>query len=391
MAAARCYSGVKANIQVILRIFDAANARGASASESPAYRTAGISPLFNSELSLMTLSETRITQILDNFLGRRIAVIGDVMLDRYYRGTVSRISPEAPVPIVDIEEETEYPGGAANVAYNLVMLGASPLLLGVVGNDSSGRQLRDLLGGLGISDEGMLVDPMRPTTVKTRVIASSQHIVRVDREQRREIGEQVRQGLLDLVEENIGNIDALILQDYNKGVVTKELIAHMVQLARRHDVPVYVDPKFNNFFEYTGVTVFKPNRKEAEDALQQKLKSPEERQEGVRELLRRLACEYVILTLGSEGMMLAHRDEDPVRVPTKAIQVADVSGAGDTVIATLATACAAGATMQEAVVIANHAAGIVCEQVGTVPVQHTQLLGALLSDCAKSVEGVDRS
>ncbi len=382
---------MNANIQVILRIFDAANARGAAASEGAAYHTAGISPLFNSELSLMTLSETRITQILDNFLGRRIAVVGDVMLDRYYRGTVSRISPEAPVPIVDIEEETEYPGGAANVAYNLVMLGASPLLLGVVGNDSSGRQLRDLLGGLGISDEGMLVDPMRPTTVKTRVIASSQHIVRVDREQRREIIEQVRQGLLDRVEENIRNIDALILQDYNKGVVTRELIAHMVQLARRHDVPVYVDPKFNNFFEYTGVTVFKPNRKEAEDALQQKLKSPEERQEGVRELLRRLACEYVILTLGSEGMMLAHRNEDPVRVPTKAIQVADVSGAGDTVIATLATACAAGATMQEAVVIANHAAGIVCEQVGTVPVQHTQLLGALLSDCAKNVEGVDRS
>ncbi len=334
----------------------------------------------------MTLSESRITQILDNFLGRRIAVIGDLMLDRYYRGTVSRISPEAPVPIVDIEEETEYPGGAANVAYNLVMLGASPLLLGVVGNDSSGRQLRDLLGGLGIGDEGLLVDSARPTTVKTRVIASSQHIVRVDREQRKEIGEHVRQALLGLVEENIRNIDALILQDYNKGVITRELIPHVVQLARHHQVPVYVDPKFNNFFEYAGVTVFKPNRKEAEDALQQKLKSGDERQNGVQDLLKRLACEYVILTLGSEGMMLAHRDEEPILVPTKAIQVADVSGAGDTVIATLATACAAQASMQEAVVIANHAAGIVCEQVGTVPVRHEQLLEALLGDCDRSVE-----
>lgn len=334
----------------------------------------------------MMLSESRIAQLLDSFVGRRIAVIGDVMLDRYYRGTVSRISPEAPVPIVDIEEETEYPGGAANVAYNLVMLGASPLLLGIIGNDGPGRQLRDLLDGLGIGDDGLMNDPVRPTTVKTRVIASSQHMVRMDREERREIGGNGRQALLGLLEENIGTIDALILQDYNKGVITRDLIPQVVRLARRHQVPVYVDPKFNNFFEYQDVTVLKPNRKEAEDALQRKLRTYDERQEGVQELLRRLGCEHVILTLGSEGMMLARRHDDPVLVPTKAIQVADVSGAGDTVIATLATACAAGASMQEAVVIANHAAGIVCEQVGTVPVRHEQLLQALVSDYGRSVE-----
>lgn len=334
----------------------------------------------------MTFSEPRIAQLLENFVGRRIAVIGDVMLDRYYRGTVSRISPEAPVPIVDIKEETDYPGGAANVAYNLVMLGARPLLLGVVGNDGPGLQLRELLGGLGIGDEGILNDPMRPTTMKSRVIASSQHIVRMDREERREIGEKVRQDLLDLLEKNIYTIDALILQDYNKGVITRELIPHVVQLARRNNVSVYVDPKFNNFFEYQDVTVLKPNRKEAEDALQRELRTKEERQEGVQELLQRLGCEYVVLTLGSEGMMLAHRHEDPVLIPTKAIQVADVSGAGDTVIATLATARAAGASMQESVMIANHAAGIVCEQVGTVPVQHEQLLHALVSDYGRSVE-----
>lgn len=334
----------------------------------------------------MTLSEPRIAQLLDNFIGRRIAIIGDVMLDRYYRGTVSRISPEAPVPIVDIDEEIEYPGGAANVAYNLVMLGASPLLLGVVGNDGSGLQLRELLGGLGIGDNGILNDPVRPTTVKTRVIASSQHIVRVDREERREVNGKVRQALLELLEENIRQMDALILQDYNKGVITRELIPQVVRLARQNDVPIYVDPKFNNFFEYQGITVLKPNRKEAEDALQRRLRTEDERQEGVQELLQRLGCEYVILTLGSEGMMLAHRHDEPVLVPTKAIQVADVSGAGDTVIATLATACAAGASMREAVVIANHAAGIVCEQVGTVPVRHEQLLNALMNDCRKSVE-----
>jgi rfaE bifunctional protein kinase chain/domain len=194
--------------------------------------------------------------------------------------------------------------------------------------------------------------------------------------------------LLDLLTDNIGKLDALILQDYNKGVVSRDLIPNVVELARRHNVPVYVDPKFNNFFEYNGVTVFKPNRKEAEDALQRKLRTEEERQEGVQELLQRLKSDYVILTLGSEGMMLARREDDPILVPTKAIQVADVSGAGDTVIATLATACAAGATMQEAVVIANHAAGIVCEQVGTVPVRHEELLDALLGDSRTGV-GVD--
>jgi rfaE bifunctional protein kinase chain/domain len=332
------------------------------------------------------MTESRIHQILDNFSGRRIAVIGDVMLDRYFRGTVSRISPEAPVPIVDIEEESEHPGGAANVGYNLVELGASPLLLGIIGNDRSGTHLRNLLGELGMSDEGLLVDPDRPTTVKTRVIATSQHIVRVDREKKGPIGGDVLQRLLGLLEDRIGSLDAVILQDYNKGVITRELIPEAVRIARAHGVPVHVDPKFENFFQYTGVTVFKPNRKEAEDALQQRLKSQEERHSGVQELLRRLESEYVILTLGSEGMMLARRDADPILVPTRALQVADVSGAGDTVIATLATAHAAGASMHEAVTIANYAAGIVCEQVGTVPVHHGELLDTLLGDCHRNIE-----
>ncbi|MDB5034379.1 MAG: Bifunctional sugar kinase/adenylyltransferase [Chlorobi bacterium] len=331
----------------------------------------------------MTISEPRVSSLLDNFHGRRIAIIGDIMLDRYYRGTVSRISPEAPVPIVEIEEESEYPGGAANVAYNMVTLGARPLLLGVAGEDQPGEQLRSLLRELGIGDDGILADAGRPTTVKTRVIAASQHIVRVDREKKGAVDPAVLKRLLERLAESIGEIDALILQDYNKGVITRELIPEVIDLARRHGVPVHVDPKFHNFFEYRNATVFKPNRKEAEDALQRKLASPAERSAGIEELMARLACDYVILTLGSEGMLLVHRDEDPLLVPTRAIQVADVSGAGDTVIATLAAAYAAGATMQEAVVIANHAAGIVCEQIGTVPVKHEQLLGTLLDDCRR--------
>ncbi len=333
----------------------------------------------------MMLSEPRIYQLLQNFIGRRIAVIGDVMLDRYFRGTVSRISPEAPVPVVDIEEESEHPGGAANVAYNLVKLGANPLLLGVVGDDLSGVHLRRLLCDVGIGDDGIFSDPERPTSVKTRVIAASQHIVRVDREKKGPVSPGVLDQIVGRVEESINELDALIFQDYNKGVITREVIARVVELARRHDVPVYVDPKFENFFSYTGVTVFKPNRKEAEDALGRSLRSEEERHAGLQELLHRIGSEYVVLTLGGEGMMIARRDEAPVLVPTRAIQVADVSGAGDTVISTLTTAFAAGASMHEAVVIANTAAGIVCEQVGTVPVQHAELLDALLGDCQKSV------
>lgn len=334
----------------------------------------------------MIVSEPQVNRIVNNFSGCRIAVVGDVMLDRYYRGAVSRISPEAPVPIVDIQDESEYPGGAANVAYNLITLGTTPLLLGVVGDDLAGEQLRALLGQLGISDRGLSTDPARPTTVKTRVIAASQHIVRVDRETKGAINPDVLDHLFVQLEENITEMDALIIQDYNKGVITRELIPFAVKLARLHEVPIYVDPKSHNFFEYTGVTVFKPNRKEAEDALKCELRSGEEQRSGVNELLKRLGCEYVILTLGSEGMMLAHQREDPIMIPTKAIQVADVSGAGDTVIATLATARAAGGSMQEAVIIANHAAGIVCEQVGTVPVRGEELREALLDDCRKNLK-----
>ncbi len=333
----------------------------------------------------MTLSESRATQLIEQFRGRRIAVVGDVMLDRYYRGAVSRISPEAPVPVVDIKEESEYPGGAANVAFNLMTLGAAPLLLGVIGADQAGNALRSLLIGLGIGDDGLQVDPDRPTTLKTRVIAASQHIVRVDWETNRMINPLVLERVLSRLKESIDDIEALIIQDYNKGVVAGQLIHDAVALARSRGVPVYVDPKSNNFFEYRGVTLFKPNRKEAEDALKRELRSQSDLRDGIRELISRLDCEHVVLTLGSEGMLLANRDSEPVPIGTKAIQVADVSGAGDTVIATLAVAGAAGSTMEEGVIVANHAAGIVCEQVGTVPVRREELITALVDDARRTL------
>lgn len=327
------------------------------------------------------LSTSRIHQLFAMLAGRRIAVLGDVMLDRYYRGSVSRISPEAPVPVVDVDEEVEYPGGAANVGYNLATLGTAPLLLGVVGDDTGGDHLRSLLMELGIDASGLVCEAGRPTTVKARVIAQGQHIVRIDRETKRAITEQTQQRLLEILTEYISRLDAIILQDYNKGVVVRQLIPQVIRIAQMHNVPVYVDPKFDNFFEYRGATLFKPNRKEAEDALGKRLATQAEREEGIRHLRQQLQCGTVVLTLSADGMMLfGDEAPEPQLVPTRALQVADVSGAGDTVIATLAAARAAGATLMESVVVANHAAGVVCEQVGTVPIHYHDLQQALLND-----------
>lgn len=331
------------------------------------------------EMSLACLTESRIEDLLSRLSQRRVAVVGDVMLDRYYRGNASRLSPEAPVPVVEIEDESEHPGGAANVAYNLATLGANTTLFGVVGDDSSGEHLRSLLERLGIDGSGLMPDKSRPTTVKTRVIADGQHIVRADREVKAVVGQDVQKRLLLELEQRMPELDAIILQDYNKGVFSPELIAPLVALANDHGVETYVDPKFENFYAFKGVTLFKPNRKETEDALRMPLVSSEDKMAAAEALLTKLSSQFVVLTLGSEGMLLAGRDLPPALISTRAIQVADVSGAGDTVIATLAAMRAAGATVQEAVELANYAAGIVCGQVGTVPIHRNELASTLLN------------
>lgn len=322
------------------------------------------------------LTEYSIGQILDGMKSVRIAVVGDLMLDRYYRGTASRLSPEAPVPVVEIADESEHPGGAANVAYNLSSLGVATSLIGVVGEDRSGEQLERLLRQLGVDCRGLVGDPDRATTVKTRVIADGQHIVRADRESRGEVSEKVGEGLIAALEAQLDQLDGIILQDYNKGVFSPRVIREAIDIARQHNVPTYVDPKFENFFAFKGATLFKPNRKETEDALARRLDSHEAKLKAADELKERLESTYVALTLGSEGMILTGGGEEPEHIPTQSIQVADVSGAGDTVIATLAAASAVGVSMRQAVELANLAAGLVCEQVGTVPITKEMLRGA---------------
>ncbi len=327
----------------------------------------------------------RLSQIFDGFKGKRVAVLGDLMLDRYVWGNVSRISPEAPVPVLEVESESSRLGGAANVANNIRALGADPILIGLVGDDEAGKQLGKILDESKLSAKGIILDPSRPTTVKTRVIAHGQHVVRMDHEVRRDIESKIVEKVLRLLESMETEIDAILIEDYNKGMLTKSLLEQVIDFAGKSKKIVSVDPKQNNFFEYKRVTVFKPNRKEAEGALGLAAGSDDESVLAAKELLKRLECEYVLLTRGEKGMTLVERDGTFAHFPTKARKVADVSGAGDTVISTLTVALVSGASVKEASAIANHAGGIVCGEVGIIPVNKDRLFSEVLND-SKSLE-----
>ena len=319
------------------------------------------------------MTQSRLTELIAGMQGKRIAVVGDLMLDRYIWGSVSRISPEAPVPIIDLETEQSRLGGAANVAKNIKSLGGEPLLVGVVGADNSGKQFEEIVQESGFASTGIIVDPSRPTTVKTRVIAHNQHVVRIDREKKFNISPSVQQRILDVLRQQIDAIDGIILEDYNKGVIGLELIREVIALANIHKKVITVDPKFNNFFEYKNVTVFKPNRKETEEVLGSRLSTMDEVRMAGEEIARRLTCRNVLLTLGEGGMVLFDDSGTMTHVPTKARNVQDVSGAGDTVISTLTMALVAGATIKEATTLSNFAGGIVCGYVGIVPIDLEEL------------------
>jgi D-glycero-beta-D-manno-heptose-7-phosphate kinase len=326
----------------------------------------------------MQFNEDRLHDIFSQIQNRFVAVIGDVMLDRYIWGSVTRISPEAPVPVVDVLRESNHLGGASNVALNIKSLGAVPVLFGVVGDDTNATTLRTIFERERIVTEFLVDDASRPTTVKTRIIAGSQHVARIDYEDRQPVNEDTTRRLLDRLENHLGSINIIILQDYNKGVIGADLIHTVIDMARNRGIPVLVDPKYHNFFEYRGATVFKPNRKETEDALKRRLTDEESFVEAARALRQRLDCEHVLMTLGEKGMLLLRGDDTIVRVPTKARKVADVSGAGDTVIATLAVSMAGGADMLESAHIANFAGGLVCEEMGIVPIDRDLLYEAAL-------------
>jgi len=330
----------------------------------------------------LNITEAKLKGIFKKSKGRKIAIIGDVMLDKYVYGTISRVSPEAPVPVVDIDKTEFRLGGAANVANNIKALEAEPVLIGVIGNDYDSKHYLDVMKSLGLSTVGIIKDNNRPTTAKTRVIAHSQHVLRVDSEVKDDITTATRKKILNYLDKNIKSFAAVILQDYNKGVLTKELIFQAISIARKNNKPVYVDPKFHNFFEYKDVTVFKPNRKETADILAMKIDGETSVKEAGRKLMDKLNCGYLVLTRGEKGMMLFDKEKNKtviLNIPTKARRVADVSGAGDTVISTIAVMLAGGANIIEAVMLANQAAGIVCEEVGIIPIYKKALIDSYKS------------
>jgi rfaE bifunctional protein kinase chain/domain len=322
---------------------------------------------------MINISERRLKQLKNNFKGKRIAIIGDMMLDIYFWGEVKRISPEAPVPVLEVENEFYRFGGAANVALNISSLNGIAEPIGIIGYDNYGTIFNSLLSEQKISHHGIIEDDNRPTTAKTRVIADSQHIVRIDKESKETISKNIQNKLLGYLKSIINSLDGIILQDYNKGVLSSSLIAEVIELANKNKKLVTVDPKFNNFYEYKNVTVFKPNRKEAEDILGVKIKTDADISFAGNTLLKKLNVKNVLLTLGEDGIAVFEKGKQEKRMPTKARKVADVSGAGDTVIATLTMALAAGANIYEASYLANYAGGIVCEEVGIIPIEIDKL------------------
>lgn len=318
-----------------------------------------------------------IEKLKSNFAKKNIAVIGDLMLDCYYTGKVNRISPEAPVPVLDVEKIFKRIGGAANVAFNIASLGGNPFPVGVIGNDTEGNELKHLLQEARIINEGIIIDSNRPTTTKTRVIAEGQHVVRIDNESKKDISTEAEQNIISYLNKISDNLDAVILEDYNKGVLTKSLISKIIDLFNAKNILITVDPKKNNFFEYKNVSVFKPNKKETEDALNIKLNNEEDIENAGLVLLNELNAQNVIITLGEKGMAIFKKGEKYIRIPTRARKVADVSGAGDTVIATLTMAICSGLDIVNSSSLANYAAGIVCEEVGIVPIDKKVLFNTI--------------
>jgi len=319
------------------------------------------------------LSRPRLGAILAAMRTRRVAVVGDAMLDVYLRGDVERISPEAPVPVVRVRDRKFALGGAANVAQNVAAAGAVGALVAVTGDDQGGERLRQMLRDIG-SDDSALVLVGRPTTTKTRLVARAQQVVRFDEEDDRDLERGDVQRVLDALDAVLDAADALVLEDYNKGVLVAEVIAHAIARARGRGIPIVVDPKFRNFFAYRGATIFKPNRRELESALGATVQLDDVG--ALPATLARLGAEHLLLTLGERGMALVSPDGLVHRIPTTAREVYDVVGAGDTVTAYLATSLAAGATPIEAAVVANFAAGVEVGKLGAATVTPEEIVDA---------------
>lgn len=332
---------------------------------------------------MINFSSERLKKIFSKFSDQKIMVIGDLMLDQYIWGRISRISPEAPVPVVQVESDSFRLGGSANVVSNVQSLGAQVIPVGLIGKDNAGEQLIQLFKERGLPVDGLIVDDSRPTTLKTRIIAHNQHVVRMDRELCHPVPRSIEKKLFSYINENLRTVGGIILEDYNKGILMPHFIREIIRLANEKEIMVFVDPKFEHFFEYQNVTLFKPNRKEVMDRMGVRLESGEDLDILGEKLLNKLQCRALLITLGEEGMILFQSGKPSIQVPTRAVKVHDVSGAGDTVIAVIAVSMISGASPEEAATIANHAAGIVCGEVGIVPIHEESLFQDLIENSVR--------
>jgi rfaE bifunctional protein kinase chain/domain len=329
------------------------------------------------KLFMPQLTHQRAAEILRAMRDRKIVILGDVMLDEFVWGEVTRISPEAPVPVVDVRRESVHLGGAANVLANVAALGAGACVIGVVGKDSAGERLSQSLHEASAlqTNDYLIVDEGRPSTTKTRIIAHNQLVVRADREKRSPVNGNVERRIVDSLKQALQDADAFVISDYDKGVVTPSILGQVLPLAYER-VPVLIDPKLRNFSHYRPASLITPNHYEALRMTNTEEDSDDGLHQAAKIIQEQLGCDAVLITRGDRGIMLLEGNNQPVYVATAAREVYDVTGAGDSVIATLAAALSTGATMLEAASLANHAAGIVVGKVGTATASPDELLAS---------------
>ncbi|MBI4313388.1 MAG: D-glycero-beta-D-manno-heptose-7-phosphate kinase [Candidatus Omnitrophica bacterium] len=327
----------------------------------------------------MKISLKRARDLLQQAKKTRVIVFGDLILDEFIYGNVNRISPEAPVPVLCVEKEAPMPGGAANVAGNIVSLGGAAYLVGVVGEDDAGRRLKHLLDQHGMEISGIANDPSRPTTIKTRIIAHRQQVVRIDREKVAPLSHRMAEECLGAVEDQLKIAQGVIIEDYGKGTITSPLLQSVIRAAKKMRRVIAVDPKEEHIHYYRGVTALTPNRAEAAQAARVPITDEASLVKAGRRLMQKLKPEALLITLGEDGMRLFEKSGRMTRIPTVAREVFDVSGAGDTVIATFTLLKSAGASTVEAAQLANAAAGVVVAKVGTATCTPDELLKQLFN------------
>ena len=332
---------------------------------------------------MKTADFNKIKNKVENFRNTKVLVIGDLILDEFLWGDVSRISPEAPVPVVWVKKESFMPGGASNVANNLSSLGAQVHLVGVIGDDERGAILKGELEQKGVNTAGIITDDSRPTILKTRVVAQHQQVVRIDKERVDPLSAGIVSKLVRYIESIMKDMDAVIIEDYGKGVITSALLSKVIPSAKRYNKIISVDPKEENFKYYRGVSVITPNNHEASKAVGFKIKDNVTLVEAGKSLLKKLKCKIALITLGENGMAVFQKNKPMKQIPTVAQEVFDVSGAGDTVIASYTLSLAAGADPIMAAHIANCAAGIVVGKVGIAVVTPDELLNRIKRELSK--------